>query len=264
MREIILIKLGGSLLTDKTKPYAANTAVIKRLCQEIKKAQEKTDALFILGNGAGSFGHVPAEKYCLYKEKITKTTLEGICLTRMKVSELNLLLIQYLSKANVLSVSISPASCVLATKGKITAFFTRPIFSFLSLGIMPIVFGDVVSSGKGGFSIVSTDTLLFYLSKNLKKRNINTQLVHLGATDGIYDGLGRTIKKLTADIFSRYQQEITGSKGVDVTGGMAFKAKLALDLAKEDIDTLIINGQREGELVKAVTGKKVNGTIITK
>jgi len=36
MKELTLIKLGGSLITDKGKPYTAEPQVIRRLAKEIK------------------------------------------------------------------------------------------------------------------------------------------------------------------------------------------------------------------------------------
>ena len=67
-KPLILLKLGGSLITDKTKPYTANIPVIKRLAREIHEAREEKDINLIVGHGGGSFPHVSAKKYQTHKE----------------------------------------------------------------------------------------------------------------------------------------------------------------------------------------------------
>ena len=56
----ILLKLGGSVLTDKSTPYSARKWEIERLAKEIKSALG--DNKLIIGNGGGSFPHQPAKK----------------------------------------------------------------------------------------------------------------------------------------------------------------------------------------------------------
>ena len=60
----IFLKLGGSLITDKTKVEHAHKAVIRRLAREIKAAlNARPDLQLVLGHGSGSFGHVAAKKH---------------------------------------------------------------------------------------------------------------------------------------------------------------------------------------------------------
>jgi isopentenyl phosphate kinase len=60
----IFLKLGGSLITDKTRIEHARRPVIRRLAREIKAAREaRPDLQLVLGHGSGSFGHVAAKKH---------------------------------------------------------------------------------------------------------------------------------------------------------------------------------------------------------
>ena len=60
----LLVKLGGSLITDKTKVEHAHKPMIRRLAREIKAAREaRPDLRLVLGHGSGSFGHVAAKKH---------------------------------------------------------------------------------------------------------------------------------------------------------------------------------------------------------
>jgi len=64
MKELVLLKLGGSLITDKTRPYTPLLEVMDDLSQQIVTAlRSQPDLRLVLGHGAGSFGHVAASEY---------------------------------------------------------------------------------------------------------------------------------------------------------------------------------------------------------
>ena len=56
----IFLKLGGSLITDKDKPYTARTQVIADIAKEIVAARKTDpDMELLIGHGSGSFGILP-------------------------------------------------------------------------------------------------------------------------------------------------------------------------------------------------------------
>ena len=55
------MKLGGGLLTDKSKPFSLREDVIDSAIQQIIESGKKT----ILIHGGGSFGHPLAKKYSI-------------------------------------------------------------------------------------------------------------------------------------------------------------------------------------------------------
>ena len=62
--EIVFLKLGGSLITNKTRVEHARVQMIHRLAREIKSARAaRPDLKIVLGHGSGSFGHMAAKKY---------------------------------------------------------------------------------------------------------------------------------------------------------------------------------------------------------
>ena len=63
MKKLLLIKLGGSLITDKDKPFTARVDSIQRLAEEIQDIRtHHPDYKLIIAHGSGSFGHYAAEK----------------------------------------------------------------------------------------------------------------------------------------------------------------------------------------------------------
>ena len=60
---MILIKLGGSVITDKNRPLTARLDVVQRLAYEIAACEEKV----VLIHGGGSFGHIKAAEHCIHE-----------------------------------------------------------------------------------------------------------------------------------------------------------------------------------------------------
>ena len=61
---LLFIKLGGSLITDKDQAESARADIIFTLLQEIRQQLQREPSLKILiGHGSGSFGHHAARKF---------------------------------------------------------------------------------------------------------------------------------------------------------------------------------------------------------
>jgi isopentenyl phosphate kinase len=259
MKNLILIKLGGSVVTDKAKPFCARPAVIKRLALEIKKAKNLLkNTNLIVGHGSGSFGHTIAAKYRTQKGIINKNSLRGFCLTSETAVDINRIVLKEFLKAGLPVVSFSPMSFVYPNN-----IFLRPIKKSLDLGFVPLIYGDVVFDTVKGFTIYSCEKTLDILAEKLSKKYQKTRVVQCGDTDGVYGLNGQTISNITPKNFKLVKKWITGSKSTDVTGGMIHKVGESLNLAKKlNIKTSIINGNKKGTLLKAILGKKVISTVI--
>ncbi len=62
--QIIFLKLGGSLITDKDKPLTPRIDVIEGFAAEIAEAiQCKGDFHLVIGHGSGSCGHATADQF---------------------------------------------------------------------------------------------------------------------------------------------------------------------------------------------------------
>ena len=66
-RKLTIIKLGGSILTDKSTPYTANDSIIESVIKEIKECLDtRVIEDLIIVHGVGSFGHIPVMKHKLH------------------------------------------------------------------------------------------------------------------------------------------------------------------------------------------------------
>ena len=87
IREKILLKFGGSVITDK---YSNVTSINNENLKKIGKLINFSESQVIIVHGAGSFGHPAAKKYKLSEGLIDGVQQdEGFGIARRKVRELN-------------------------------------------------------------------------------------------------------------------------------------------------------------------------------
>lgn len=258
-RKLLLIKLGGSIITDKSKPFTAKNDVIKRLAQEIKSASKNSGFKLLIGHGGGSFPHVPAAKYQTQKGLINGDSIKGFCETADAAIQINRIIINKFLKAGLSVASFAPLSFIYDSK-----VLFENIEKALEIGIMPVIYGDVIMDSKTGFCIYSGEKTLDLLALKMSKKYKIEKIIMAGDTNGVYDENGKTITKITPDNFESIKRNLGGSKSTDVTGGMLHKVEEALDLIKKTgIKTLIINGTKNNLLKNTILGKKVLGTEIS-
>ncbi|MBI3576521.1 isopentenyl phosphate kinase family protein [Candidatus Gottesmanbacteria bacterium] len=261
-KPLIFIKIGGSLITDKTKPYTLNERALDIVCGEIKRAQSFGKQL-IVGHGAGSFAHVPAKKYQTHKGVINGESYRGIAEVADVAAQLNRIVMKKLLEKGVNAVSISPLSSMIAENHVLKSICSDSLEEVLRLNLLPVVYGDVILDIKAGCTVFSTEKVLGYLALHLKKKGYTIErIIHCGQTNGVYDAEGNTIPIITPKTISKYQTAVTGSHGTDVTGGMEHKVEETLVLAQAGIPGLIIDGIEHGTLSKAVVGEEVLGTRV--
>lgn len=245
---IRVLKIGGSILTDKSGEKGALPEEIERVAGEV--ASRPHD--LVLVHGAGSFGHIPARKYGLPQ----KFSPEGLRVTHESVVRLNLLLLEALAEAGVESLPVHPLSCLTLSGGRIESFATEPIREMLEEGIMPLLHGDVAMDLTRRAGIVSGDQLVSYLARALR-----AEVVVVGCNvDGVLFS-GRPMAEVKRSDLPMIESAIGGSAGVDVTGGMKGKLDELLDLADMGISSVIFNASREGNIVRALQGEAIGTKV---
>lgn len=261
--DLYLVKLGGSLITDKTRPQTARKEVIARLASEISEAQAVSDAQLVVGHGSGSFGHMSAKEYGIHRGVESADQLAGVGVTQGNASILHGLVFQSLISAGVPAFSLSPSSFAVAKKGLSETLWPEPLLLALDLGLVPAVYGDVVMDREWGASICSTESLFLALVPALASRGRFVRgVIWLGETDGVLDPNGKVIPQIETDEIADIADGISGASGVDVTGGMRHRLEAAETLARLGVPSWIGNGLVAGNLVTAITENFEGGTRI--
>ncbi len=257
----LIVKLGGSVITDKRRRFAVKRAAIRRLSRELAAARGP----LVVVHGGGSFGHPLASKYGIaagYKEK---SQLMGFSLTHRAMEKLNAHVVDALQKAGIPAVPIQPSACTVVSDGRIEFMELTSVRKMLELGLVPVLYGDAVSDQVKGMSIVSGDQLAVHLARELDATH-----VILGVdVDGVFIGDPKVRKgaKLVRTITPTNWPEVIKSLGevgkLDVTGGMANKVRELLTLTEYGIEAEIVNVTKPNVLRRAILGERGLGTRIT-
>jgi isopentenyl phosphate kinase len=246
----MLLKIGGSVLTDKHRECTLKEENLLRIAGEIGRASVP----LVLVHGAGSFGHPQARRYALQQEP----QVRGVVETHRAVVRLNAVFVEALRSAGVAAVGVHPLNCMLVEEGVVRRFDVEVIQRMVDFGLTPVIHGDVVVDTVRGVSVVSGDRILSLLAKSF-----GVSLIGAGSdVDGVMDDEGRVIPVITPDSFRVLSEHIGGCGGEDVTGGMAGKVQELLELAACGIDSVIFNAEREGSVFSFLSGGSVEGTFI--
>ena len=144
-----LIKLGGSVITDKRELYHFKEDATRRLIGEVRESGMQ----FVLVHGAGSFGHIIADRHRLQNGFHKDEQLEGFSRVHSDVRELNLKVLDIMRENGMRAISLAPNN-ILTCENKRIGNFDASIFrTCTDLGLTPVTFGDVVFDTKLGFCI---------------------------------------------------------------------------------------------------------------
>ncbi len=223
----IFLKLGGSLITEKSRPQTARHDVLAQAALEIREALNARPSLCLLiGHGSGSFGHTLASQYATQAGVSGREGWIGFAQVSVAAAELNHLVLTALDRAGVPVFRVQPSASALCQDGELVDMATQPIERALQEGLIPLVYGDVAIDAIRGGTIMSTEAIFAYLAERLHPQRI----LLAGDYPGVIDSQGRIIPHITPTKLAAIEEALGGSEYRDVTGGMAAKVKTMLAL----------------------------------
>jgi isopentenyl phosphate kinase len=256
MRSIQYLKLGGSLITDKARSSTARPEVLARLASEISRAYTHIpDLKLILGHGSGSFGHAAARKYGTRQGVRTEEEWRGFAEVWYEASHLNRLVIEALREVGLAAVSFPASGTVLAKDGEICLWDLAAIEMSLEAGLLPVVYGDVVFDDVLGGTILSTEDIFSYLAKTFYPERILLAGIEAGVWAD-YPARTKLVREITPHNIADFIGRLSGSAGMDVTGGMVSKVGEMVALVEEisNLEVYIFSGERKGAVFQALRG----------
>ena len=256
---MILVKLGGSVITDKSRLRTFRRPACERLARELRAVRGD----LALVHGAGSFGHIEAKKHSLHKGLKSESQLAHVASVQRDVRELNLKVIEALIDGGISAVSIPPAAAAAFRGAEVRTFDERVFKEVSEIGLTPVTFGDVVPDESMGFSICSGDLMMAELAKAFRPKIV----VFCADVDGVFDRDPKRCRDATLlpilDGKGLRSLRRTSAKSADVTGSMYGKLERMLAIAGHCEKCMIVNGNVSGRLEKAVSGKEVVSTVVS-
>jgi isopentenyl phosphate kinase len=260
-QKLTIIKLGGSLLTDKSTPYTASEENISSVARELKECIDSgliKDLILI--HGVGSFGHPPVLKHKLHMGFQHRDQLLAMSETQLSINQYRLLLTQKFIDAGIPVNLMHPSSFCVNEKMKISDIFIKAVQGFLSLGMIPLVGGDMLYDSKMGFSVGGGDQLTVLFAKLFSAENV----IFAADVEGIYTKNPRQfqdaelIPYINMNHLSEIIEQTDSSSQKDASGSMKGKLQAILSLRDEiakGIKVSIISMQKYGNL-KSLLGNK--------
>ncbi len=267
MDELVFLKLGGSLITDKTRPYTIRPQTLARLASEIAAALRQNPGLgLVLGHGSGSFGHTAAKEYRTREglpHPSPQTYWQGFAEVWYQAAQLNRLVMEALHAAKIPALALSPAASVTARGGQVQAWDLTPIKAALQAGLVPVIYGDVIFDEVRGGTILSTEDLFVHLARHLRPNRILLAGLEAGVWAD-FPARTRLLNEIRPEVLETNRTGFGSPAGADVTGGMLAKVELMLALIRElpALKVHIFSGDVEGAVEQALNGMP-SGTVIS-
>lgn len=265
MRDLVIVKFGGSSITHKEKPFSTNYEILSQAMQELASSKHQV----ILVHGGGSYGHPVAKKYLMKtgsQEFAQEIQRNAIAETRFRMEQLHL---DVLAKAQefLLPLFSLPASALVHELDTGYRFTTSSLQETLNRGLFPVLYGDVIFSERTGHTILSGDTIISLLIDEFGNRI--RDVIFGSDVDGLFTEDPKenpNAKLLTKVSLSDIQQLLEGAKGSqhdDVTGGMYGKLLEIRNIVSQGSSVKIINLTTPGRLTEALQSDHFVGSYFS-
>ena len=217
----VVLKLGGSVITDKESPETVDDDALTAAVGTIADADPER---LVLVHGGGSFGHVNAAQRGISRTEGSRDAAD-VWAVHDAMRRLNDAVLQRLHDAGVAALPVHPLSVAAREEADDLSLPLDSTATLLEEGFVPVLHGDVVGHAGSGAAIVSGDELVTRLASGLDADRVGL----CSTVSGVYDADGEVIPNITD--FASVADALGEAESTDVTGGMAAKVRtlLALD-----------------------------------
>lgn len=267
-QDLTILKLGGSLITDKSEPYTVRHDILEGAAKEVKECidQGLIEGLILL-HGVGSYGHPPVLKHKLHKGYLGPDQLLPLSQTQSEVAELRNLVVKQFQEVGVPVCLMYPSSMFIQEKMQIVKYFFEPLKGWVDIGMVPLLGGDIIIDPAMGWSVGSGDQMAVVIAQELGAKRL------LFACDvaGIYDADPKThpdaslMKKVNLNNIDAVFEEMGKSDVVDASGAM--KGKLnsivpAKNLIEKGLEVSLFSMMEYGNLTALLKGADIEATDV--
>lgn len=244
---ITLVKIGGSVLTDKQRPLSFQRAYAHHVAADIRLS----GTVPVIVHGTGSWAKAIGRHH--YADGGWFRDATGFQMTCWRIRRLQEELAAALRDEGVVCCPVQANAVFHRTDGVLDLYDTGPIRRLVDAGVSPLLCGDVLVEGPGIFRVVSSDAIAVAVARRMRV----SDCVFATDVDGVWDSDGRLVGEMT-----RPDLADNDSDRRDVTGGMSAKVVAALDIATTGARTTIVNGRIRGRVRDALARRTVTGTRV--
>lgn len=223
--DCVVLKLGGSVITDKDRPETLDGPALDATADAIADAlsTDTVDSLVII-HGGGSFGHHHAKNHGVTTERGSHDA-GAVLEIHGAMTTLNRFVLSRLHDRDVPALPVHPLSMASRSGDGTLDCPIGHIETMLAEDFVPVLHGDGVAHWGEGISVLSGDELVGRLATDLQADRVGV----CSSVPGVLDEAGEIIPEIHA--FDDVGGSLGASDSTDVSGGMAGKVRelLALD-----------------------------------
>ena len=267
MDELVILKLGGGLITDKSRLCTSKPSVIRNLAETVSKLASLGYRIIVV-HGAGSYGHLKAKRWKLHEGMIEGYKPEhddGILDQNAAVESvrndmliLNQEVIDALESFGLATECHPPHEWASGTGADFTGDLS--LFNY-SDGTIAVTFGDVVRCNDDKiFGILSGDDICYRLGL---ENYASHMIFAMGGAAGLLTAPPSHSEAELISVWSpdsEYEGEHHSS--IDVTGGINLKIERAAMIAECVSNVWIVDGEHPIRIEEAITCRETVGTKI--
>lgn len=234
----LVVKLGGSVITDRDRPYTLNPdmclALIKRI-SKLKRSRPLSPVILVLGGG--SYGHSPVREFGL-DLPVGREPGAVSRFSRLTIGLYSLVcdFMKIAFDQNLELHSFQSSSLLTCRDGQVDSYFSDGIEHCLRLGGVPLITGGSVFDENLGQIVFGSDRIPELLARMFRV----TRCVFVSDVEGVTSHVdGGVYEEINAENCSNVFSSIYISPRMDVTGGMRGKVEAALRLAQVDVESII-------------------------
>lgn len=243
---MIIVKMGGSVITDKSRYRTFKRETAKKIVDVITDLEEE----LILVHGGGSFGHIMAKRYG-FPGPVNGKNERGVAIIHNDMGSLDQKLVDLFHKKKQDIFPISPSSFINGEKKNLEIFKL-----LVENRITPVTYGDVYFKSSDYVGIYSGDDLVLDLARIFKPERV----IFISDIDGIFDKNPKLYRnaKLMKEVKSRANFE---SDTIDVTGGLGHKYEIMKQVKNTGSEVFLLNGNFP-DRIRGIGKKEFVGTVL--
>ena len=278
---MLVVKLGGSVITDKKRPLTARPRAIAALAGALAKVDEP----LVVVHGGGSFGHYWSVRHDMHTRP-ARHAPAAVAAVKNSMVDLDALVLRTMAKKGLGPYAVPPHA-LLRPGGTPLGPAVGEVESMAESGLVPVTYGDALWKRGGLTYIMSGDSLVRMLSLGIRPR----LAVFATDVDGLYSDL--RARTLIERVGRREAERLVGllpwggrggarpraggrppagrgasgaagapepAAGPDVTGGIWRKVRESLFLASSGIKVAFVNGNKPGRILEAAAATRGRGS----
>ena len=218
-----ILKLGGSVITDKDRREALDGPALDRAADAVADALAGDLSDLVIVHGGGSFGHHHASEH-----GVSKTDDSGDAGAAVEIhgamKTLSDFVLARLHDRDVPAVPVHPFSAAFRGGEADLTLVTEQVETMLGEEFVPVLHGDVVAHEDEGVTILSGDEVVTAVAGGIDAERVG----FCSTVPGVLDDGDDVIPEIES--YDEVADYLGASDATDVTGGMAGKVRVLLDL----------------------------------